>query len=219
MKKHLTSGDDPDSPVGQHVHLHLYEIELTEEPLLNPDYYADSAWLTAEEYEKISSGQPCGLCLRLWSDYAWMAGITDRLDKPNLSHYWNLYSFKDDAVEPRFSLSEVVGPRHAHVLNLRIGGSDLKKTAFVRKHAGWLAALIGTVRANGANGSSGDLSGAVLVPSSDVLHLDADCSRAKRSRNAVKVEQFDAELGRAELSLCMSCLGGGGNGRRKRARR
>ena len=78
VKKHLISGDDPDSPIGRHVHLHLYEIELTEEPRLNQDYYTDSAWLTAEEYEEISSGQPCGLCLRLWSDFAWMSSITDR---------------------------------------------------------------------------------------------------------------------------------------------
>ncbi len=78
VKRYLISGDDPDSPVGQHVHLHLYEVELSEEPRLNPDYYTDAAWLTPEEYEELSANQTCGLCLRLWSDYAWLAGISDR---------------------------------------------------------------------------------------------------------------------------------------------
>ena len=36
----------------------------------------DGAWLTAEEYEARSTGQPCGLCMRLWSDYAWLKGIS-----------------------------------------------------------------------------------------------------------------------------------------------
>lgn len=78
VKRHLTSGNDPNSPVGRHVHLHLYEIEFGEEPRLNPDYYTDAAWLTPERYEEISAGQACGLCLRLWSDYAWMTGISGR---------------------------------------------------------------------------------------------------------------------------------------------
>lgn len=79
----LISGDSTDNPFGRHVFLYLYEIELPEEPRLNPDYYTDSAWLTAREYEERSAGQRCGLCLRLWSDYAWMAGLTDR---PFLAH-------------------------------------------------------------------------------------------------------------------------------------
>lgn len=78
VKRHLISGDDPDSPVGRHVHLHLYEVDLPEEPQLNPDYYTDAAWLSPEEYENVSAGQACGLCLNLWSDYAWMAGLSDR---------------------------------------------------------------------------------------------------------------------------------------------
>ena len=77
-KKYLTSGDDPNSPVGEHVFLHLYEIELSEEPRLNPAFYTNSSWMTPKQYEKKSAGQPCGLCLRLWSDFAWMTGISDR---------------------------------------------------------------------------------------------------------------------------------------------
>lgn len=74
----LTAGNSAESPVGKHVFLYLYEIELPREPILNPDYYTEAAWLTARGYEQRSAGEPCGLCLRLWSDYAWMSGITDR---------------------------------------------------------------------------------------------------------------------------------------------
>ncbi len=77
-KKHLTSGDSDDNPIDRHVFLHLYEVELLVEPRLNPDYYTDAAWLTPEAYEEKSAGLQCGLCLRLWSDYAWLAGIIDR---------------------------------------------------------------------------------------------------------------------------------------------
>ena len=78
LRRFLTAGDSAESPVDKHVFLYLYEIELPREPRLNPDYYTEAAWLTAREYEQRSAGEPCGLCLRLWSDYAWMSGITDR---------------------------------------------------------------------------------------------------------------------------------------------
>lgn len=78
VNEHLISGDDPDSPVGQHVFLHLYGITLFDDPNLNAAYYTDGAWLTPAEYQHRSAGQPCGLCLRLWSDYAWLAGMSDR---------------------------------------------------------------------------------------------------------------------------------------------
>ena len=79
-KELLICGDSANNTFNKHVHLYLYRVEFDfdEEPILNPDYYSDSAWLTAEEYEERSAGQPCGLCLRLWSDYAYLAGITDR---------------------------------------------------------------------------------------------------------------------------------------------
>ena len=78
VKRYLISGDDPDSPVGRRVHLHLYEVVLDDDPKLNADYYTDAAWLTPEEYEEKSADQQCGLCLRLWSDYSWLAGHSDR---------------------------------------------------------------------------------------------------------------------------------------------
>ena len=82
-KGFLTSGNSTDNPFGKHVHLYLYEVEFSREPVLNPDYYTDAAWLTPEEYEERSAGQRCGLCLRLWSDYAWMAGLSHRPFIPN----------------------------------------------------------------------------------------------------------------------------------------
>lgn len=78
VKEYLISGDSDRNPYEKHVYLHLYRIKLLGDPNLNSDYYSRGAWLTAEQYEERSAGQPCGLCLRLWSDYAWLIGTTDR---------------------------------------------------------------------------------------------------------------------------------------------
>ena len=79
VESYLTSGSSDDNPYdGKPVSLHLYKVDFGSEPILNSDYYTGSAWLTAQQYEKRSAGQPCGLCLRLWSDHAWLTGLTDR---------------------------------------------------------------------------------------------------------------------------------------------
>ena len=78
VKDYLISGSSDRNPYGLHVHLHLYRIEIIRDPDLEADYYTDGAWLTAGEYQRRNADQACGLCLRLWSDYAWLAGITDR---------------------------------------------------------------------------------------------------------------------------------------------
>ena len=78
VKEYLVSGDSDQNPYDKHVHLHLYQITLLRSPQLNPKFYSRGAWLTAEQYETYSAGQPCGLCLRLWSDYAWLTGKADR---------------------------------------------------------------------------------------------------------------------------------------------
>lgn len=78
VQSYLTSGSSDLNPMGVDVNLHLYEIDFKIEPALNPRYYTDAAWLTAEQYEDRCAEQVCGLCLRLWADYAWLMGHTDR---------------------------------------------------------------------------------------------------------------------------------------------
>ena len=78
VRRHLISGDSGSNPMKKHVYLHLYEVELEREPRLNSEYYVQGEWLTPEQYENRSAGNQCGLCLRLWSDYAWLSGIHDR---------------------------------------------------------------------------------------------------------------------------------------------
>lgn len=78
VKRHLVSGDSDANPMNKHVFLHLYEIRMAKEPDLNLNYYTAGAWLTATQYEQRNAGTQCGLCLRLWSDYAWLSGIHDR---------------------------------------------------------------------------------------------------------------------------------------------
>lgn len=75
---HITSGSSDMNPMGVDVTLHLYEIELGRDPVLEPRYYVDQEWMTAERYEDASRGQMCGLCTRLWADHAWLMGWSDR---------------------------------------------------------------------------------------------------------------------------------------------
>jgi hypothetical protein len=78
VTRYLTSGASDDNPMGVDVSLHLYEITLPEEPRLNELYYTDGAWLRPDEYENRCADQMCGLCLRLWADYAWLTGLIAR---------------------------------------------------------------------------------------------------------------------------------------------
>lgn len=82
---HLTSGSSDMNPMGVDVTLHLYRIEFAEEPSLDPAYYVEAGWLSPVGYELRSAGQPCGLCTRLWSDHAWLTGITDRPFVPRVA--------------------------------------------------------------------------------------------------------------------------------------
>ncbi len=86
VKSYLTSGSSDLNPMDVDVTLHLFEIDFDVEPVLNPRYYTDAAWLSAEEYEERCAEQVCGLCLRLWSDYAWIMGYTDRPFVPHRSY-------------------------------------------------------------------------------------------------------------------------------------
>lgn len=78
VNRFLIDGSSEDNPMGVQVHLRLYEIEIANPIYLNPDFYTDSGWMNFQEYEKASQGEKCGLCLRLWGDYAWLSGITDQ---------------------------------------------------------------------------------------------------------------------------------------------
>lgn len=66
------------NPMGVDVTLAMYEIEAPEDLDLVREFYVDSAWMMPADYELASAGQPCGMCLRMWSDWAWLNGITDR---------------------------------------------------------------------------------------------------------------------------------------------
>ena len=83
----LTSGSSDVNPISRDVHLFLYRIALEEEPALNPDFYTDMKWMTAAEFEDVSAGQTCGLCVRLWADHAWLLGLTDRPFNPRIAAY------------------------------------------------------------------------------------------------------------------------------------
>jgi hypothetical protein len=74
---YLKSAKCSDNPMGVPVTLHLYQIELEGTPELNPRYYSGSDWFTVEEYLEASADSTCGLCMRMWSDYCYQAGISD----------------------------------------------------------------------------------------------------------------------------------------------
>lgn len=78
VEEYLIDGDSDHNPYNLDVYLHLYKISIPDSLELNPEYYTDSGWLTAEEYEEHNIGMKCGLCLRLWQDYAFVSGISDR---------------------------------------------------------------------------------------------------------------------------------------------
>lgn len=78
VMRHLTSGSSDANLMGVDVTLHLFEVEMPQDPILNPRYYLDQGWMTAAEYQEAARGQPCGLCTRLWGDFAWLNGWADR---------------------------------------------------------------------------------------------------------------------------------------------
>lgn len=82
VTRYLSSANCADNPMRRRVFLYLYEVELLEDPRLNPGYYIDSAWLEPAEYEARSFGATCGLCMRMWSDYCVRNRLTDRRFAP-----------------------------------------------------------------------------------------------------------------------------------------
>lgn len=60
--------------LGRSVTLRLFEIELEREPILNPEFYSDAAWLTNDEFRERVTAVPCGMCTRMLSDYRMQRG-------------------------------------------------------------------------------------------------------------------------------------------------
>ena len=60
--------------LGCRVSLWMYEVELANEPKLNPAFYSDSNWLTNDEIRKRVTAAPCGMCTRMLSDYRMRSG-------------------------------------------------------------------------------------------------------------------------------------------------
>lgn len=63
--------------LGSSVTLRLFEIELEDEPILNPEFYSEGAWLTNDEFRKRVTAVPCGMCTRMLSDYRMQRGEID----------------------------------------------------------------------------------------------------------------------------------------------
>jgi hypothetical protein len=76
LLRYLKSARCSENPMKVSVTLHLYEIDLQAEPVLDPHYYVDSAWFTPEDYLSMSESQTCGLCMRMWSDYCCERGLS-----------------------------------------------------------------------------------------------------------------------------------------------
>ncbi len=78
VQQYLVSGSSENNPMHIQVTLHLYAIDFATSPRLNPAYMTEARWMSAAEYRRASAGQQCGLCLRLWSDHAWLLGLAEQ---------------------------------------------------------------------------------------------------------------------------------------------
>ncbi len=76
VRQFLTASTCTNNPINMIVNLRLYRIELAFEPVLNPDYYLDAAWMTPREYLDRHGNTLCGSCLRMWSDYCYKRGLS-----------------------------------------------------------------------------------------------------------------------------------------------
>ncbi len=77
VRQFLTASTCTKNPINMIVNLRLYRVELEREPILNPEYYAGGAWMTAEEYTTRRGNATCGSCLRMWFDYCDRRGLID----------------------------------------------------------------------------------------------------------------------------------------------
>lgn len=77
VKEYLRSGASPAPRIGKHVHLHLYAFEADEPLVLDPEFYPQGAWLTFDDFQARAGRAPCGLCTRLYSEYAVEQGLCE----------------------------------------------------------------------------------------------------------------------------------------------
>lgn len=77
VRRFLTASTCTENPINKIVNLWLYRVELNSEPVLNPEYYIDAAWMTPAEYLDRRGNALCGSCLRMWSDYCYKRGLSD----------------------------------------------------------------------------------------------------------------------------------------------
>lgn len=72
VTKYLSSATCANNPMNRRVFLHMYEVEMGSAwEFVTPveEYARFHSWLTPKEYKDMASGAPCGLCMRMWSDY------------------------------------------------------------------------------------------------------------------------------------------------------
>lgn len=88
---YLSSGTCSNNPIDKHVILHMYLLDMEEDPILNSDYYVDAEWLTPQEYQARSAEAPCGLCTRMWSDYSFTHGLSAERFSPMVTEDVELF--------------------------------------------------------------------------------------------------------------------------------
>ncbi len=60
------------------LYLYMYQLRCDTVPKLNPHYYTEARFMTAEEYLEARQGGMCGLCLSMWSQYCLKNGLVDK---------------------------------------------------------------------------------------------------------------------------------------------
>ena len=84
VRQFLTASTCTNNPINMIVNLRLYRVEFASEPVLNPSYYVNAAWMTPAEYLDRRGNALCGSCLRMWSDYCRKHGLNDTRVVPAL---------------------------------------------------------------------------------------------------------------------------------------
>jgi SAM-dependent methyltransferase len=129
----LTSGSCSKNPMNERVNLHLYQIEFTQSPVLDNVFYTDARWMYLNEYQEKSKDLPCGLCTRLWSEYALRHKMAqNQLTWDNIEPYQKL--IEDTSHDSHYLRHYGLKPILKALLPL-----DPKKVLDVGSGTGWFA--------------------------------------------------------------------------------